>query len=318
MGESGRKGGGDMCCTLQQCCSTCLRILKLLIFYNIFYACLIGFFSVMWGIFSTSIIYERPQYILSQSLIGEDPGLAIRPRDNSAYLSNLIYYRVGENDGTYFGYTYNLDRYLRNYQDEDYQTKEKGFCECPEGVMNDDPGCLFCKINTTEVFQGRCTSEAKFGFPEGRPCILLKLNKIWGWMPTVYQDTDQIQSNIPQEILERILGNTKEEKLHMNNKIWVHCEGKKSADKEYVGDISYFPDRGFGAEYFPYVNQDGYLSPVVFVAFDNPMSDVLITIECRLWTPYAFFSRKEKIGIFQFELLIGNNREYYADYNYDG
>ena len=33
------------------------------------------------------------------------------------------------------------------------------------------------------MFQGDCTLENNYGYKEGKPCILLKLNRIYGWNP---------------------------------------------------------------------------------------------------------------------------------------
>ena len=38
-------------------------------------------------------------------------------------------------------------------------------------------------VLTYPLLQGNCTQENFFGFKAGRPCILLKLNKIIGWRP---------------------------------------------------------------------------------------------------------------------------------------
>ena len=55
-----------------------------------------------------------------------------------------------------------------------------------------------------------------------------------------------------------------------NNRVWLDCEGENPADKENMGPIVYHPTRGISANYFPYLNQEGYLSPAVFVEFTKP------------------------------------------------
>lgn len=52
--------------------------------------------------------------------------------------------------------------------------------------------------------------------------------------------------------------------------VWVSCEGENPADMENIGPLRYIPQRGFLAQYFPFQNQDGYLSPLVAVHFENP------------------------------------------------
>ena len=39
----------------------------------------------------------------------------------------------------------------------------------------------FCKVNLKEIVkdeEGPCTKKNNYGFPDGKPCILLKLNKV--------------------------------------------------------------------------------------------------------------------------------------------
>ena len=50
----------------------------------------------------------------------------------------------------------------------------------------------------------------------------------------------------------------------------MECDGENPADKENIGEINYYPDRGVSANYDPYTNKKGYLSPVVFAQLENP------------------------------------------------
>ena len=36
----------------------------------------------------------------------------------------------------------------------------------------------FCQVKTSELITGPCTEENHFGFDQGKPCILIKLNKV--------------------------------------------------------------------------------------------------------------------------------------------
>ena len=54
------------------------------------------------------------------------------------------------------------------------------------------------------------------------------------------------------------------------NTIWVSCSGDTPADTENIGSIEYFPRPGFPGYFYPYTNQNGYLSPLVAVHFKRP------------------------------------------------
>ena len=60
-----------------------------------------------------------------------------------------------------------------------------------------------------------------------------------------------------------------------NERVWVECHGENPADKEHMGPLVYHPDQGLSKNYFPYRNQEGYVSPAVFVEFANPQSEKL-------------------------------------------
>lgn len=66
-------------------------------------------------------------------------------------------------------------------------------------------------------------------------------------------------------------------------KVWLTCEGENPADKENIGQITYFPGPFFRSYYYPYTNSPGYLQPLVAVQFHGPENGVLINIECRAY-----------------------------------
>lgn len=50
----------------------------------------------------------------------------------------------------------------------------------------------------------QCTKEENFGYERGRPCILLKLNRIFGWVPEPYDDPNNLPASMPTELKEYI------------------------------------------------------------------------------------------------------------------
>lgn len=49
-----------------------------------------------------------------------------------------------------------------------------------------------------------CTQENHYSFHKSSPCIFLKLNKIFDWIPAYYNDTTQLPGNMPKELKEYI------------------------------------------------------------------------------------------------------------------
>ena len=89
--------------------------------------------------------------------------------------------------------------------------------------------------------------------------------------------------------------------------VWVDCHGEYPADIEALGEPEYFPrSRGFPGTFFPYLNNDDYVSPIVAVRFPNAKRNQLLHVECRVWAKNIapFYSKRDRIGLNHFELMI--------------
>ncbi|KAF2886600.1 hypothetical protein ILUMI_19573, partial [Ignelater luminosus] len=65
--------------------------------------------------------------------------------------------------------------------------------------------------------------------------------------------------------------------------LWISCAGENPDDVENIGPIWYVPLLGFDGAYFPVVNKEEYLRPLVAVFFKRPARGVLINVECKAW-----------------------------------
>lgn len=113
------------------------------------------------------------------------------------------------------------------------------------------------------------------------------------------------------------------------NVVWISCYGENPHDKESLGEVNYYPYRGFPGYYHPFRNTPGYLSPLVAVQFVRPKrmyqsnqkhtkssyklingfafpAHVLINIECRAWAKNIEYKRtlQNREGSVHFELQI--------------
>merc|ERR1712083_693682 len=127
-----------------------------------------------------------------------------------------------------------------------------------------------------------CILKGDYGYTEGKPCVIIKLNKIFQFIP----------------------------KLKGTNKdyLQIKCEGEHPADRDNLGPVEYYPKDGFDLKYFPYLNQDNYLSPLVFAKFTNPTLGVLIQVECKPVNADNIEQEKQYRGDgrVHFELMIDN------------
>jgi sodium/potassium-transporting ATPase subunit beta len=79
---------------------------------------------------------------------------------------------------------------------------------------------------------------------------------------------------------------------------------QSAADRENIGAITYWPHNGFHFKYFPFRNQQGYRSPLVFVRFEEPHPGVLLLVTCKVWARNIVQDFNEQVGMVHFELLV--------------
>lgn len=271
---------------------------KIIFFYIIFYAALAGFFAAMLAVFYQTLDNDKPKWQLDDGLIGSNPGLGFRPMPPESNVeSTLVWYDKSKPDNMKY-WVEEIDAFLQTYRDVphsvnrvkcdfDYPPKEEQVCSVE---VDSFPSC---------------NKEKNYGFDKGSPCIFLKLNKIYNWLPDMYNTTENLPAHMPQELKDHINEETKRGTEKKNtNLIWVSCEGENPADVENIGPVQYIPRRGFPGYYFPFKNLDGYMPPLVAVYFERPQTGVLINIECKAWARNIHHDRAERRGSVHFELMI--------------
>ncbi|XP_059098980.1 sodium/potassium-transporting ATPase subunit beta-like [Tigriopus californicus] len=293
--------------------------IRLVAFSLVFIVVLTVFWAICLWAFSQTMDNYTPRLQTSMSYIGQNPGLGYRPmkNDEDPY-SSLIWFRHG-GAGNWGDLKANLDYFLSKYEPGSFanagasQTK----CHWDRSPLERQEACEFNKEWLSD--QGsdiKCISEENYGYYHGKPCILLKLNKIFGWFPDPYYNVTEVENHpdIPDSLKNHIRstweencrnkGPEKEERCPQLNMVWLDCNGEEDPDKENIGVVSYTPWRGFPGYFFPYWNQLGYLQPVVMVQLKNPTPGVLINIECKAWAKGLEHDRTRRRGLVHFEFLM--------------
>ncbi|XP_063244574.1 sodium/potassium-transporting ATPase subunit beta-2-like isoform X1 [Bacillus rossius redtenbacheri] len=270
---------------------------KILFFYVLFYAGLSGYFAAMLAVFYQTLDMSSPKWQLDSSLIGSNPGLGFRPMPPEENVeSTLIWYRAS--DKNYEHWTKELTNFLSGYKTKNLLESGGDNRVVCNYNMAPDPKSV-CAVELEKF--GACIEENNYGFPTSSPCIFLKLNKIFNWLPNYYNDTDSLPEIMPEDLKTHI--RDRKDTPEMNT-VWVSCEGENPADIENIGAIQYYPSRGFPGYYFPFRNTPGYLSPLVAVYFERPATGVLINIECKAWARNIHHDRAERRGSVHFELMV--------------
>jgi len=237
---------------------------KITLFYAIFYTCLGSFFVGLLAIFIRFMPTDRPTYIGEQSTMstrGLNPGLGFRPQVDVE--DHLISFNpaVAVNPNT--GYQKYVNN-LKNFLDAKYGS-------IPEDLKSDVIECASNKSYATDLQNGKscafdlsvfddteCNEKKNFGYTTNKPCILVKLNKIYTWEP------------------------------EGKNGVTIKCSGETSADKDNLINAVYHSpdsinnkDEGLlDRKYFPFYGQKTYRAPFVWVQFEIP-SNTLVNIECK-------------------------------------
>lgn len=258
---------------------------RLSTFYLVLWISVVAFWVVYMTIFQQTIDYRIPTLKLSQSPIGINPGVAIRPRpQKDKPYSSLIRFRSSL-AGDWHKWAEDINNYLRPYQE-----LESGAGQHAQGDCNTygerDPH-KFCPFEL-RVIPNECSESQNFSYHLGKPCILVKLNRIYGWKPEPYLVRPD---NYPVQAPFR------------EGQIQITCEGQTPVDNENIGPIDYFP-QGIETKYFPFTNQPGYQSPFVMAHFKNPRPGVLIFIQCKAWAKNIEHDKERSRGMVNFELQI--------------
>jgi sodium/potassium-transporting ATPase subunit beta len=272
---------------------------KIILFYVIFYTALIGFFAAMLAIFYQTLDAKVPKWQLDSSIIGSNPGLGFRPMPPESNVESTLIWFKGNDPSNYKYWTEELDSFLSVYKKEHESTSAENRVEC--SYKEPPPPGKVCNV---QIEQWKpCVPEEQYNYNKHGPCIFLKLNKIFSWKPQVYNNTDDLPHNMPAHLQSYIKDKVMAQKEAMNT-VWVNCEGENPADVENIGAIKYYPHRGFPGYFFPFMNNEGYLSPLVAVNFEQPKRGVLINIECKAWAHNIHHDRIDRRGSVHFELMV--------------
>ncbi|XP_072540249.1 sodium/potassium-transporting ATPase subunit beta-1a [Salminus brasiliensis] len=266
---------------------------KIFIFYVIFYGCLAGIFIGTIQAMLLTLSNYKPTY---QDRVAP-PGLSHTPRSDKAEISFSM-----SDDESYRAYTKNMKELLDAYSD-DKQTDELQFEDCGDapaayknrGDLESDVGkrkaCRF-KRSWLEACSG--IEDSTFGFKQGKPCLLVKLNRIVNFRPKVPSN-----SSLPANIQGKVAPNL----------IPIFCSSKKEEDAVKIGEIKYFGlGNGFPLQYYPYYGKllhPQYLQPLVAIQFTNVTNDEELRIECKVYGDNIDYSEKDRYqGRFDLKLWV--------------
>jgi len=309
---------------------------QLFTFFGLFAGMVVVIWGLFMGIFFQTIDLYVPKKIHDSSLLWDSPGLGYRPSGGLGYqsihkqtlgesiYSSLIWFRHG-GDGNYEKLTQNIDEYLFKYKPG--RTGNQGSaltsCDFEKQAKKENE---FCEFNIEWLSNSghdiKCISAEHYGYYFGKPCILVKMNLVYDWMPVPYSIEEVRNHTTMPKVLKSDIEKIYADKCTKNgtvlpwknslgepkpcpylNMVWLNCDGQDDPDKENIGEVTYTPFRGFPGYFFPYRNQIGFLSPLVMVQLTNPNPGVIMNIQCKAWAKNIQHSANRK-GMVHFEFLM--------------
>lgn len=104
---------------------------------------------------------------------------------------------------------------------------------------NPDPN-VPCAIDVNTLADGCSMKNGGFGYLNGAPCVIVKLNKILDFVPEPFDNlTEAEELNMPKELVQyiRVLNDTGTAIGHRQmNTTWVTCEGKIQIYKRTISN----------------------------------------------------------------------------------
>ncbi|KAF4075018.1 hypothetical protein AMELA_G00229860 [Ameiurus melas] len=267
---------------------------KILLFYVVFYAFLAGIFIGTIQALLLTLSNYKPTW---QDRISP-PGLTHTPQSDKAG----IFFTVND-PATYLKSIKSMKKFLKAY-DVESQRDQLKFEDCGEqpetykhrGDLESEIGirkaCRFPKS-----ILGPCSGieDENFGFTEGRPCLIVKLNRIVNFRPKPPQSNE----SIPEEVKSKV----------QPNLIPLHCTTKKKEEEDLLGQVAYYGiGGGFPLQYYPYYGKllhPHYLQPLVAIQFINITMNQEIRVECRVYGENIHYCDKDRYqGRFEVKIKV--------------
>ncbi|KAA0717265.1 Sodium/potassium-transporting ATPase subunit beta-2 [Triplophysa tibetana] len=232
----------------------------ILLFYLAFYFFLACLFVLTMYVMLQTLDDHRPTY---QDRLAT-PGMVIRPRGDQLELTYTLQYTE-----TWERYVQALNNFLSPYNDT-VQSQKNIDCKPDQYFIQEDSGSLknfpkrSCHFKRSILEQCSGTSDRFYGYDDGKPCVIIKINRVIGMLP----------------------GKDKQAPF-------VTCGAKKYKkgqdepdDSDKLGLLEYYPPNGtFNLMYYPYYgkkSQVNYSQPLVAIKFLNITKNEDVNVECRI------------------------------------
>ncbi|KAA0706464.1 Sodium/potassium-transporting ATPase subunit beta-2 [Triplophysa tibetana] len=199
----------------------------ILLFYLVFYTFLAGMFCLTMYVMLLTLDDYKPTW---QDRLAT-PGMMIRPKGEALE----IIYNVGETE-SWDSFTEALDNFLAPYnnskqvENNDACVPDKFFIQEDSGEVRNNPK-RSCQFNRTILGDCSGLNDHTYGYRDGKPCVLIKLNRVIGMLPEKEGQSPYVTCGA---------------KKYKESNEWKE-------DSDSISEIAYFPPNGtFNLMYYPY------------------------------------------------------------------
>ncbi|CAF2434635.1 unnamed protein product [Rotaria sp. Silwood2] len=278
-------------------------LVKLSIFYTILYFFLGCFFVALTYVFAAILDRTQPRYYNTESTMAVRStaavvGLGFRPQP--VIYESLIRITNNSTQQKLIASSLQLFRNVFLLQSSDAKTEECSE-ETPASNLPSGTACSFNWFHIVSSDDHPCSDNKLYGFSYEQPCILIKLNKVYGWKP--------IKGILPLHIQE--LRGVFSNKSISNSDVYITCAGAYPADNDVLTDAIYysltypFGSSKFGVipnYFFPFRNAKDHVQPFVLVQFNMLPLNRLVSVTCHAWAPGIEHNTRRMRGMVSFQL----------------
>ncbi|XP_013888727.1 sodium/potassium-transporting ATPase subunit beta-233 [Austrofundulus limnaeus] len=257
--------------------------IKVTLFYVVFFFCLGGIFVGTIQAMLLTLDDFRPTW---QDRVAP-PGLTHSPQSDKGEVN----FHPKEMD-SFQPLVKAMRKFMSLYDDSNQQDNMK-FEDCgAEPADYKDRGDLDSSTGTKRACKfprellGPCSGleDRDFGFSQGKPCLIVKLNRIVNFRPRPPANND----SIPEDAQWKVQPNV----------IPLHCTHKKEEDADKIGEIKYYGiGGGFPLQYYPYYGKrlhPHYLQPLVALQFTNLTRNTELRVECKVYGQNIDYNEKDR------------------------
>ncbi|XP_051716376.1 protein ATP1B4 isoform X1 [Ctenopharyngodon idella] len=221
----------------------------------LFYSALYIFLAAMFAGCMCCLMWSISPYAPTYNDRVMPPGMTMSPHVDVAHGFDIAF--NASDQKSWKKYAKALEAHLKPYDDR-VQDRRNIPCEGNTYFMQEDleesAERKACQFKRSWLKECSGLQDRDFGYSNGKPCIIVKMNRILGYLPG------------------------------QGTPINVTC-GVKKGSTEGLGEVKFFPDNFFNLRYYPYygkLRHVNYSSPLVAVQFSGVQYDTQLHVQCKL------------------------------------